>query len=164
MKNLWALAEDLFYTKKSWIFLRPYLMSLGNQFLQWTYGGRNARVTVWSCFFFVVIGNALMLNLLVAIYGGIFNEIVQKADIEWKTEMYWLMKDFESKTFLPPPISIVETFGLWLYFITRGRKKPVPPKTPAEDSMINSLEILEAYCVQTILDTCRSTSAKPAGR
>ena len=128
-------------------------MSLGNQFLQWTYGGRNARVTVWSCFFFVVIGNALMLNLLVAIYGGIFNEIVQKADIEWKTEMYWLMKDFESKTFLPPPISIVETFGLWLYFITRGRKKPVPPKTPAEDSMINSLEILEAYCVQTILDT-----------
>ena len=80
-----SIAAAPFYTKKSWIFIRPYLMSLGNQFLTWTYSGRNQRVTVWSCFFFVVIGNALMLNLLVAIYGGIFNEIVQKADIEWKT-------------------------------------------------------------------------------
>ncbi|XP_063713304.1 transient receptor potential cation channel subfamily M member 1-like isoform X4 [Symsagittifera roscoffensis] len=145
--------QPLFWAKPSYIFLRPYLMSLGNQFLDWTFMGPHFRFTTWMCFFFVVIGNALMLNLLVAIYGGIFNEIVQKADMEWKTEMYWLMKDFKSKTFLPPPISIFETIGLWLHFVCIERKRPVPTKSSEEQDKIASLAILESYCVQTVLDT-----------
>ena len=44
-------------------------------------------------------------------------QVIQKSDVEWKTEMYWLMKDFKSKTLLPPPFSIFETFFLGGFYV-----------------------------------------------
>ena len=46
---------------------------------------------------FMFIGNALMMNLLIAMYKGIFDHVIEKADEEWKTEMYWLNHEFKGQ-------------------------------------------------------------------
>ncbi|XP_075249811.1 uncharacterized protein LOC142342384 isoform X2 [Convolutriloba macropyga] len=100
------------YYSYKWIFLRPYFMLIGKFFHKLTMNGRNVGLTRIMAVAFKFFGNALMMNLLIAIYKGIFEYVINKADEEWKTEMYWLITEFKGKTILPPPFSIFES--VWL--------------------------------------------------
>ena len=57
-------------------------------------------------------------------HAAIFNDVQENSEREWKMEMYWLLKDFEEKTILPPPLSLIETAVQLARVIHR---KLVPP-------------------------------------
>ncbi|XP_071180049.1 transient receptor potential cation channel subfamily M member 4-like [Mytilus edulis] len=55
---------------------------------------------------YLLIGNILLLNLLIAIFSNVFQEVEVNSNIIWKYQMYLLVMEFDTKTALVPPLSI----------------------------------------------------------
>ena len=69
----------------------------GELFLDSTIG--NADVPTEMAFYTVVqllFGNALMLNLLIAIYGEIFSAVQETSDSDWKLEFCILVGEYQA--------------------------------------------------------------------
>ncbi|XP_075258422.1 uncharacterized protein LOC142350459 [Convolutriloba macropyga] len=118
----WKYKQLQLYREAEWLFLQPYFMFNGELFLIPLKCGDHGTIAWIMAALFLLLGNALMLNLLVAIYAAIFNDVQENSEREWKMEMYWLLKDFEAKTILPPPLSLIET-GVQIIAIIRRRCK-----------------------------------------
>ncbi|XP_063710494.1 transient receptor potential cation channel subfamily M member 1-like isoform X2 [Symsagittifera roscoffensis] len=143
------------YYSYSWIFLRPYFMMLGKYFSKLNANGRNVTVTKLMSVAFMFIGNALMMNLLIAMYKGIFDHVIEKADEEWKTEMYWLNHEFKGKTILPPPFSIFESvwlIGCKLFCCCKKNGRPKHQRPSKQKRQLRQmLEVFERHCVAEML-------------
>ncbi|XP_005094347.1 transient receptor potential cation channel subfamily M member 3 [Aplysia californica] len=74
---------------------------------------------------YLLVGNVLLINLLIAIFSHVF-ETVEKNAIEiWKFQMYFLVMEFQNSPLLFPPFSIIFHFGYllrWLYKTVVCRK------------------------------------------
>ncbi|XP_038045510.1 transient receptor potential cation channel subfamily M member 1-like [Patiria miniata] len=57
---------------------------------------------------YLLLGNVLLLNLLIAIFSSIFDEVQTNSLEVWKFELYFLMVEFEDRPALPPPFIILE--------------------------------------------------------
>eukprot|EP00057_Strongylocentrotus_purpuratus_P006530 XP_011661004.1 PREDICTED: transient receptor potential cation channel subfamily M member 1 isoform X3 [Strongylocentrotus purpuratus] len=56
---------------------------------------------------YLLIGNVLLLNLLVAIFSRIFEEIQANSLVIWRYEYYFLVMEFKDKSWLPPPFNVL---------------------------------------------------------
>ncbi len=101
-------AGERSYTSYEWLLLRPFYMSVGHTFHKTVDKGLNPFLTKIVIVCFLFLGNALILNLLVALYGSVYNSISENSSTEWKYEMFWMLEEYKKKTFLPPPVSIFE--------------------------------------------------------
>ena len=96
------------YTDYQWLLLRPFYMSIGHTFYKTVKEGLHPFLTEIVIVCFLFLGNALILNLLVALYGSVYNSISENSSTEWKYEMFWMLEEYKKKTFLPPPFSMFE--------------------------------------------------------
>ncbi|XP_052773611.1 transient receptor potential cation channel subfamily M member-like 2 [Mya arenaria] len=67
---------------------------------------------------YLMIGNILLLNLLIAIFSNVFHTVEKNSFEIWKFQMYYLVMEYNQKTFLAPPLSIFCHAALalkWLY-------------------------------------------------
>ena len=87
-----------------------------------------ASLTVWLLAAYLLIGNVLILNLLIAIFGHIYEVVAENSTIEWKNEMFLLCQEYSDKPVLPPPPSIFETF--YLFFTELCCKKDDESQCP----------------------------------
>ncbi|XP_071180089.1 transient receptor potential cation channel subfamily M member 8-like isoform X2 [Mytilus edulis] len=55
---------------------------------------------------YLMIGNVLLLNLLIAIFSNVFQEVEVNSNRIWKYQMYMLVMEFDTKASLVPPLSI----------------------------------------------------------
>ena len=60
----------------------------------------------------------MLLNLLIAIFTSVFEEINQDSNNVWKWEMYRLVEEYDSRPGLAPPFTLFEDFfhllkGIW---------------------------------------------------
>ncbi|XP_076107233.1 transient receptor potential cation channel subfamily M member 8-like [Mytilus galloprovincialis] len=55
---------------------------------------------------YLMIGNVLLLNLLIAIFSNVFQEVEVNSNRIWKYQMYLLVMEFDTKAALVPPLSI----------------------------------------------------------
>lgn len=71
------------------------------------------------CAGYLIIGSILLFNLLIAIFNHIFTEVEQKSNEIWKFQMYFLTMEFDNKTALVPPLSIIHHLYLCFKWIAR---------------------------------------------
>ncbi|XP_071522333.1 transient receptor potential cation channel subfamily M member-like 2 [Panulirus ornatus] len=55
-------------------------------------------------FFYLIIGNIMLLNLLIAIFTYVFDEVQENSMEIWKFEMFSLLHEYDSKPALMPPL------------------------------------------------------------
>ena len=57
---------------------------------------------------YLLIGNVMLLNLLIAIFTSIYEEINVNSNDVWKWEMYRLLEEYDNRPGLVPPLVIIE--------------------------------------------------------
>ncbi|XP_063963510.1 transient receptor potential cation channel subfamily M member 1-like [Lytechinus pictus] len=68
---------------------------------------------------YLLIGNVLLLNLLVAIFSRIFEDIQANSLVIWRFEYYFLVMEFKDKSWLPPPLNVIYHFYTLLRWVCR---------------------------------------------
>ena len=58
--------------------------------------------------FYLLIGNVMLLNLLIAIFTSVFEEVQVNSNEVWKWEMYRLVHEYDSRPGLAPPFTLIE--------------------------------------------------------
>ena len=92
---------------------------------------------------YLIAANVMLLNLLIAIFTSVFEEVQENAKDVWKWEMYRLVEEYDQKPGLAPPLVILEDLwkmlkGIWKVTCRRT-------KEDLEGYMQNTLETLEMF-------------------
>lgn len=74
----------------------------------------SSKVTPVFLAIYLLIGNVMLLNLLIAIFTSVFEEVHENSNEVWKWEMYRLVAEYDSRPGLAPPFVIIE--DLWKFF------------------------------------------------
>lgn len=67
-------------------------------------------VTITKVFLaiYLLAGNVMLLNLLIAIFTSVFEEVQENSNEVWKWEMYRLCAEYDGRPGLAPPLTIIE--------------------------------------------------------
>ena len=74
---------------------------------------------------YLLIGNVMLLNLLIAIFTSVFEEVHENSNEVWKWEMYRLVIEYDGKPGLAPPLVIFEdllNLTRWLWRCACNKK------------------------------------------
>ncbi|XP_063721587.1 transient receptor potential cation channel trpm-like [Symsagittifera roscoffensis] len=143
--------KDDYSSGIQWLWLRPFFMFTGENFLRTV--GSNASDENFIVYYMVVyvvfflLGNALMLNLLVAIFSEIFNNVFMHSDREFKTEFLMLIKEYSSKTTLPVPLLLFELiYKLLVHLINKLDSSDAPINLKrTNDFRLEELQVIRYF-------------------
>ncbi|XP_060576682.1 transient receptor potential cation channel subfamily M member-like 2 [Ruditapes philippinarum] len=124
----WAILKDIVYF--------PYWQLYGEIFLEeidagdtCVAGSADCKTGHWLIKFllaaYLLVGNILLLNLLIAIFSHVFDKVEKNSNEIWKYQMYFLVMEYEKKTALVPPLSLFQHVFLiasWIVKKTCQRK------------------------------------------
>ncbi|XP_071947504.1 transient receptor potential cation channel subfamily M member 3-like [Antedon mediterranea] len=113
------------------IFYMPYFQILGELFLEVAVDDcsddpadklhpcpeKHVLVSVFLVIY-LLIGNVLLLNLLIAIFSFVFDEVQSKALQIWRYELYALVMEYADRPAIPAPFIIFQHFFMilsWMY-------------------------------------------------
>lgn len=71
---------------------------------------------------YLLVGNVLLINLLIAIFSHVFEEVQANALIIWKYEMWNLITEYDNRPALPPPIICLSHVLLLIRWLVKKRK------------------------------------------
>ena len=57
---------------------------------------------------YLLFGNVMLLNLLIAIFTSVFEEVHENSNEVWKWEMFRLLTEYDGRPGLAPPLVIFE--------------------------------------------------------
>ena len=57
---------------------------------------------------YLLVGNVMLLNLLIAIFTSVFEEVHENSNEVWKWEMFRLLAEYDGRPGLAPPLVIFE--------------------------------------------------------
>ncbi len=57
---------------------------------------------------YLLVGNVMLLNLLIAVFTSVFEEVHENSNEVWKWEMYRLVEEYDKRPGLAPPLVIIE--------------------------------------------------------
>ncbi|XP_060085573.1 transient receptor potential cation channel subfamily M member-like 2 [Ylistrum balloti] len=116
----------------------------------------------WLVYFllaaYLMVGNVLLLNLLIAIFSHVFDTIEENSIEIWKYQMYFLTMEFDNKTAFVPPFSIFAHVYLifkWLFRKTCCRKG-----TKGVQFSKRHLEYLQLFEKEEMTNLLRSKKAR----
>ena len=75
-----------------WIFLKCFYQINGELFLE-----GHPPETLYLKIVELMLGNVLMLNLLIAIYGEVFGETTRDSSLNWKYEWFILITEHQAR-------------------------------------------------------------------
>nr|XP_006816420.1 PREDICTED: transient receptor potential cation channel subfamily M member 3-like [Saccoglossus kowalevskii] len=79
---------------------------------------------------YLIVGNVLLLNLLIAIFSFVFEEIQTNSLQVWKYDVYQLVMEFDDRPPLAPPFIIFShIYLLFKWFFRRMKKRTVTAQT-----------------------------------
>uniref|UniRef100_A0A2C9KDE9 TRPM SLOG domain-containing protein n=1 Tax=Biomphalaria glabrata TaxID=6526 RepID=A0A2C9KDE9_BIOGL len=107
--------------------------------------------------FYLLIGNVLLLNLLIAIFSHVFDTVEKNAIEIWKFQMYFLVMEFHNRPMLFPPFSIIPLLltGLRALCSKIFKKK----KDKSEKVVQHTLEYLSLFEKEMMANKQRATKA-----
>ena len=56
---------------------------------------------------YLLFGNVLMINMLIAIFAHVFEEIQANSELVWRYEMYFIVEEYREKPLLPAPLILI---------------------------------------------------------
>ncbi|XP_042880237.1 transient receptor potential cation channel subfamily M member-like 2 [Penaeus japonicus] len=105
-------------------------------------------------FFYLIIGNIMLLNLLIAIFTYVFEEVQQNSMEIWKFEMYRLIREYEKKPILVLPFVMLQHFWHFIKFVWKSccAKNEEEAIEYESDAMV-TLRLIEKEATQSYLAT-----------
>lgn len=64
-------------------------------------------ITIFVMSIYLLIANILLINLLIAVFNNIFTEVNAIAQQLWMFQRYSIVLEYEQKSILPPPFSLI---------------------------------------------------------
>ncbi|CAG0904044.1 unnamed protein product, partial [Darwinula stevensoni] len=114
---------------------------------------------------YLIISNVLLLNLLIAIFAYVFDEVHEHSMEIWKYEMYRLVRDYDDKPGLIPPFIIFEHVYLFLKFIwKRCCRKEREDLTKFMQRTLEMLKIFEAESLHRYRSQKKAQEANKADK
>nr|XP_031831951.1 transient receptor potential cation channel trpm isoform X6 [Nomia melanderi] len=99
---------------------------------------------------YLLIANILMINLLIAVFNNIFNEVNAVAHQVWKFQRFTVVMEYEQKPVLPPPLIVVCHIYLLVKYVLRYVTQG---KASTGETYDNGLKLfLEADDMQRLYD------------
>ncbi|CAL1527369.1 unnamed protein product [Lymnaea stagnalis] len=106
---------------------------------------------------YLLVGNVLLLNLLIAIFSHVFDTVENNAIEIWKFQMYFLVMEFQNRPLLFPPFSI---FSYFLYAVRYiWRKVSHQKKVKSEQFLKHHLEFLSVFEKEMMANKLRAVKA-----
>ncbi|KAK4313083.1 hypothetical protein Pmani_015552 [Petrolisthes manimaculis] len=102
--------------------------------------------------FYLIIGNIMLLNLLIAIFTYVFEEVQEHSMEIWKYEMFRLIREYDHKPIFIPPFNIIEylwRIGKKMWKLTCRKKRENLEEYMKES--LETLRIFEKEAMQTYL-------------
>uniref|UniRef100_A0A914VVE5 Uncharacterized protein n=1 Tax=Plectus sambesii TaxID=2011161 RepID=A0A914VVE5_9BILA len=99
---------------------------------------------------YLLVGNILLVNLLIAIFSHVFEDVHLNSLEIWKFEMFGLSTEFAQMPILPPPLTIIENIydGLaWLLFCRRRNRIGDSSTMPLTQRQRENLVAFEKECM-----------------
>lgn len=95
---------------------------------------------------YLLITNVLLINLLIAIFSNVFNEVEVNSYQIWKYQYYYLVMEYNKQPPLAPPFAIIYHLVEFVRWLRKKCWKPnkVTPKFTAED-----LELLRLFEIES---------------
>lgn len=76
-------------------------------------------ITPFAMSVYLLVANILLINLLIAVFNNIFNEVNAVAHQVWMFQRFTVVMEYEQKPVLPPPLIILSHIYLLIRFIIR---------------------------------------------
>ncbi|XP_070540267.1 transient receptor potential cation channel subfamily M member-like 2 [Ptychodera flava] len=98
---------------------------------------------------YLIVGNVLLLNLLIAIFSYVFEEVQTNSLQVWKYEVYDLVMEFEDRPPLAPPLIILSHIFLilrWVYHKVKNKSVVEDTATSYSAKHLEILWLLEKDC------------------
>ncbi|XP_062593993.1 transient receptor potential cation channel subfamily M member-like 2 [Saccostrea cucullata] len=113
------------------------------------------------CAVYLIMGNVLLFNLLIAIFNHIFTKVEEKSNEIWKFQMYFLTMEFDNKTALVPPLSIIP--HVYLCFMWLARKTCCRKKFSGIQFTQRHLEFLQLFEKEEMANYLRRIKSEQKG-
>ena len=110
---------------------------------------------------YLLIGNVMLLNLLIAIFTSVFEDVRENSMIIWKYEMYRLVEEYDQKPGLAPPLVIFEDAYRLIKFVWKRTCRK-----STEDLnllMVSTLETLDLFERDSLNGFLRRRASREAG-
>ncbi|XP_072379429.1 transient receptor potential cation channel trpm isoform X4 [Diabrotica undecimpunctata] len=117
----WRIARDVFF--------EPYFMLYGEVFageIDPPCGGKGEEICQTGRWIspvimsiYLLVANILLINLLIAVFNNIFNEVNAIAHQVWMFQRFTVVMEYEQKPLLPPPFIIFSHFYLLFKYFRR---------------------------------------------
>ena len=107
---------------------------------------------------YLLIGNVMLLNLLIAIFTSVFDKVNENSKEVMKWEMYYLATEYDRKPGLAPPLVIIE--DIWKLLKNIWKLTCRSKKEDLESMMVEALETLDLFekdCLHEYLSRASST-------
>ena len=118
-------------------------------------------VTLTFLAIYLLIGNVMLLNLLIAIFTSVFEDVRENSKRIWKYEMYRLVEEYDQKPALAPPFVIFEDVYRFAKFVWKRTCR-----NSVEDLnllMANTLETLDLFERDSLNNYQRRKAKEEAG-
>jgi len=92
-------------------------------------------MTILAMCAFMMFGGILLMNLLIAVFGGVYEEVKQKSECLWAINEFELLKEFKKKPQLPVPLSL--PLNVW-HIIKRLKKSDEKQKSISDKERVES--------------------------
>ncbi|XP_072048465.1 transient receptor potential cation channel subfamily M member 1-like [Amphiura filiformis] len=141
------------------VFFMPYFQIYGELFLEELVDGECEPEGTEMCpnqhwlipvmlGVYLLLGNVLLLNLLIAIFSSVYEDIKCNSVQIWKYEFFSLVKEMKDRPVLPPPLIIIEhIYRMCKWLLRRFTKKDLSSSTEQDNGIDQAdLTIFEQDC------------------
>jgi len=141
------------YNVDSWdtlldLVLRPYLLLFADTRINKLKFSRKATLygtpkipvffelmTILAMCAFMMFGGILLMNLLIAVFGGVYEEVKEKSECLWAINEFQLLTEFKKKSQFPVPLSLPQ--NVW-HIIKRLWKSEKEQGTINDEELVKS--------------------------
>eukprot|EP01099_Mayorella_cantabrigiensis_P004060 TRINITY_DN3051_c0_g1_i1.p1 TRINITY_DN3051_c0_g1~~TRINITY_DN3051_c0_g1_i1.p1 ORF type:complete len:164 (-),score=57.04 TRINITY_DN3051_c0_g1_i1:58-549(-) len=98
---------------------------------------------------YLILGQILLQNLLIAMMADTYSEIRDNSDEEWKFSRYLLVHEYKTANLIPPPLNLIELiFNVFQYlFSLLHGEEPPPAPIPDDEDFVKAMSELRAAFV-----------------
>jgi len=95
---------------------------------------------------YLILGQILLQNLLIAMMADTYSEIRDNSDEEWKFSRYLLVHEYKTANLIPPPLNLIELVvtGIHKFFALFTEDEPTPVEPPEDEDFVKSMSELRA--------------------
>ncbi|XP_078671110.1 transient receptor potential cation channel subfamily M member-like 2 isoform X2 [Branchiostoma floridae x Branchiostoma belcheri] len=112
------------------VFRIPYWQMYGDLFTDDDGNVSGPRFVSFLQAVYMLVTNVLLLNLLIAMFNYTFQKIQDESEVHWKYQRYFVIEEYVSRPWGPPPLILLGHVWRLAYFMYRRRGSCSGPDAP----------------------------------